>query len=150
MVFVLLLFLFHQKRKMKSSGTTTHLGLLILFLLFGAITDSKGQLPDSIIEATQNANAKELSNYFNGKIELVLPQKSGVFSESQAKLVLEDFFKHNPIKSFKIIHQGKRENSAFAIGKYQSTNNVYRFYFLTKNKENKTYIHQLRIEKEND
>ncbi len=135
---------------MKSSASKTRLGLIIFILLFGITNESFCQLPDSIIKATQNANAQELSQYFNGKIELVLPQKSGVFSESQAKLVLEDFFKHNPIKSFKIIHQGKRENSAFAIGKYQSNNNVYRFYFLTKNKENITYIHQLRIEKEDD
>ncbi len=135
---------------MKSSASTTSLAIIIFILSFGFVNESFSQLPDSIIKATQKANAQELSQYFNGKIELVLPQKSGVFSESQAKLVLEDFFKHNPIKSFRIIHQGKRENSAFAIGKYQSTNNVYRFYFLTKNKENKTYIHQLRIEKEDD
>ncbi len=135
---------------MKSSASITRLGLIIFILLFGIANESFCQLPDTIIKATQNANAQELSQYFNGKIELVLPQKSGVFSDSQAKLVLEDFFKHNPIKSFRIIHQGKRENSAFAIGKYQSTNNVYRFYFLTKNKENKTYIHQIRIEKEDD
>ncbi len=111
---------------------------------------SYSQLPVSIIKATQSTNAQELSSYFNGKIELVLPQKSGVFSSSQAKLVLEEFFKRNPVKSFKIIHEGKRESSAFAIGKYQSDHSVYRFYFLTKNKEDKTYIHQLRIEKEDD
>jgi len=113
-------------------------------------TTLSGQIPDGIARATENADAGELSSYFNVKIELVLPEKSGVFSDSQAKLVLEEFFKNYPCNSFKIIHQGNRQNSAFAIGKYSTDNKTYRFYFLTKIKEEKTYIHQLRIEKEDD
>lgn len=135
---------------MKSLISTANLGALLIAIMLTFSVKSYSQFPTSIITATKNANAKELSNYFNGKIELVLPQKSGVFSSSQAKLVLDDFFKNNPVSNFSIIHQGKRETSAFAIGKYQSNNKVYRFYFLTKNKENKTFIHQLRIEKEDD
>ncbi|MCW3807090.1 DUF4783 domain-containing protein [Plebeiibacterium marinum] len=135
---------------MKSSGSRKHWLLFLIFVFGGCLASMNAQLPNNIIEATRNANAQELSNYFNGKIELVLPQKSGVFSNSQAKLILEDFFKHNPTISFKVIHQGKRQNSAFAIGKYQSNKSTYRFYFLTKNKDDKTYIHQLRIEKEDD
>jgi len=130
--------------------TTIIRGTLLFTLLIMASVNSTAQFPDAIINATQNADASELSKHFNSKIELVLPQKSGVFSGAQAKLVLNDFFKKNPVSSFKIIHQGLRENASFAIGKYQSTSEIYRFYFLTKNKDGQTYIHQLRIEKEDD
>ncbi len=134
---------------MKSLRSTSHF-LLILLLISMVPNHLYGQIPDAIINATRKADAKELSTYFNSKIELVLPQKSGVFSNSQAKLILEDFFRRNPSKGFKIIHQGNRQNSSFAIGKYNTNNMVYRFYFLTKLKDDKTYIHQLRIEKEDD
>ncbi len=124
--------------------------LLFLFFLLGFSPVLKAQIPIAIVNATRNADAQKLSTYFNNKIELVLPQKSGVFSDSQAKLVLEDFFRRNPSNGFRIIHQGNRQNSSFAIGKYNTNDEIYRFYFLTKIKENKTYIHQLRIEKEDD
>ncbi|TLX70830.1 DUF4783 domain-containing protein [Labilibacter sediminis] len=135
---------------MKKFRSTITIGLLIPIMVLSFSLKSFGQFPDGIILATQKTDAKELSVYFNSKVELVLPQKSGVFSKSQARLVLEDFFNKNPNTQFKIIHQGDRENSSFAIGKYRTTNKVYRFYFLTKTKNEKTYIHQLRIEKEDD
>jgi hypothetical protein len=135
---------------MKSSRTKTLFWLTIIVLLVGFSANVQCQFPTSIITATKKADAKELSSYFSGKIELVLPEKSGVFGSPQARLILDDFFKHNPVSSFQIIHQGKRQDSAFAIGKYQSGSKIYRFYFLTKKKEDKTYIHQLRIEKEDD
>jgi len=119
-------------------------------MIFSFMVESYSQFPDAIISATKEANADELANYFNSKVELVLPQKSGVFSNSQARLILDDFFNKNPNIQFHIIHQGDRENSSFAIGKYQTANKVFRFYFLTKTKDKKTYIHQLRIEKEDD
>lgn len=104
----------------------------------------------SIIKATQEANAEKLAENFDQKVELVLPGKNGVFSKSQAKLILNNFFKQNPPKKFEIIHKGMRESSAYAIGKYTSDKGQYRFYFLTKKKDAETYIHQIRIEKQND
>ncbi|WP_075591217.1 DUF4783 domain-containing protein [Labilibacter marinus] len=125
-------------------------GLVLISFLFTISVNSFGQFPDEIISATKQGNAVELAKHFNDKIELVLPQKSGVFSNAQAKLVLSDFFSRNKVNTFKIIHQGIRESSSFAIGKYQSNTSTYRFYFLTKNKGSVTYIHQLRIEKQDD
>ena len=135
---------------MKKFRSTITVGIYIAIMILGFSLKSFGQFPEEIISATKKANAEELSTYFNSKVELVLPQKSGVFSKSQARLVLEDFFTKNPNTQFKIIHQGDREKSSFAIGKYRTTNKVYRFYFLTKTKNKQTYIHQLRIEKEDD
>ncbi len=133
---------------MKTYRSTTLRKVITSIIILFISVNLFSQFPEAITKATRLGNADELSKYFNNKIELVLPQKSEVFSNAQAKLVLSDFFKDNPVNSFKIIHQGIRENSSFAIGKYISGNTAYRFYFLTKTKDNKTYIHQLRIEKE--
>ncbi len=107
-----------------------------------------GQLPNDILNANKKLNAEILSSHFNDKIELVLPNNSGVFSINQAKLIIQDFFKKYPIVSFEIIHSGKSANSTFAIGRYKTYNNNFRFYFLIKKKDNVSYINQLRIEEE--
>ncbi|GAF01500.1 DUF4783 domain-containing protein [Saccharicrinis fermentans] len=135
---------------MNIQRSTSISGKIVVALFLMLSTAGHAQFPSAIVQATNAADADELSKYFNSKIELVLPEKTGVCSDAQAKLVLNEFFKKNPVTSFRVIHQGIRESSSFAIGKYQSGSTNYRFYFLTKNKDSKTYIHQLRIERQDD
>lgn len=127
----------------------------LLFLsVFGLVSLSlfsqSNNLPASTVSSTQSGNSSGLASGFNANVELILPSKSGVFSKSQAEYIMGDFFRQNPPTSFAIIHQGQRENSSFAIGKYSSANGVYRFYFLTKSEGGVLLINQLRIEKQDE
>ena len=45
-----------------------------------AVAQNSGRLPDGISNATRSGDAYELAEYFNDRVELVLPEKSGVFS----------------------------------------------------------------------
>jgi hypothetical protein len=136
---------------MKNLKTKTPFWLLFFVLLSGSTTKVFCQFPDTVVAVIKAGNAEELSKYFSGKIELVMPQKSGIFSKSQAQLILADFFKSYPVINFKIIHEGVRENSSFAIGRYRTqTQSIFRFHFLTKTKDDRLFIHQLRIEKQDD
>ena len=124
--------------------------LMILLLTTSAITYSQTKFPDGITSATRNNDSRALSEYFNDKVELVLPDKSGVFSKSQAEQVIRSFFASNGADEFSIIHQGERDNSSFAIGKYKSGSKTLRFYFLVKESGGEVLIHQLRIENQDE
>lgn len=115
-----------------------------------SFSQEKTIFPSEIVEATQKADSKALSNFFNGKIELIIPGKSGVYSKAQAEQVLKNFFSKHPITSFQIIHQGIKDNSSFAIGRYVSKNVAYRFYYRIKETDGKTLIHQLWIENQDE
>lgn len=133
--------------------TNKVLWLSMLVLLVSATTiraQSEGTLPSEITEATRNGDAIELADYFNSKIELVLPSNSGVFSKQQAQFMVKEFFSSYPPVSFQVIHQGVRENATFAIGKYTHSKGKFRIVFLTKNEGNKALIHQLRIEQQDE
>ncbi len=120
---------------------------LFSFLSFNiAHGQTDGTLEESIIRATRNANSVELANYFNQRIELILPDKSGVFSKEQAQFLMKEFFDSYKPLSFEIIHQGIRENATFAIGRYHYNNGQFRILFLAKTIENQMLIHQIRIE----
>jgi len=121
---------------------------MMISVFYGMSSQAQNSLPESVISATASGNARDLAANFNDNIELVLPQKSGIFSKSQAEMVLKEFFSKYPPASFKIIHQGSRQNASFAIGNYKTGNSFYRFYFLTKKTNNKVLIHQLRIERQ--
>lgn len=107
-------------------------------------------IPRDIAIAFKVGNAEELANYFNNTIELVILDKEDVYSKVQAQQILDDFFTDHFPKSFEIIHQGGKEESKFAIGKLVTFNGTFRVYFLLKLKNDTPFIHQLRIETENE
>jgi len=131
----------------------------IVFVLTLAIvmgySNSSGQntqnkLPSDIAIAFKVGNAKELARFFNNTIELVILDKEDVYSKVQAEQIVDKFFLDYYPKSFKFIHQGGKGESQFAIGQLITFNGTFRVYLLVKNKNDKPYIHQLRIEEENE
>ncbi|MFO7939273.1 MAG: DUF4783 domain-containing protein [Bacteroidales bacterium] len=131
---------------------------IVLVLLMAALmglNSSSGQspqekLPSDIRIAFKVGNAKELSRFFNTTIELVILDKEDVYSKVQAEQILDKFFIDYYPKSFKFIHEGGKGESQFAIGQLVTFNGTFRVYLLVKKKNEKPFIHQLRIEKENE
>ena len=108
-----------------------------------------GSIPNDIIKSIRAGNAARLSSYFNSSVQLVILEKGNVYSRSQAAMIMKDFFKKNPPKGFTIIHQGGKANAHYGIGLLKTDKQTFRIYLLIKPDGNKSFIHQLRIEKEN-
>lgn len=122
----------------------------MLVMTTAVFAQGRGKFPDAIVNATRSNDSRSLAAFFNEKVELVLPDKSGVYSKSQAEQVIKSFFATNPADEFSIIHQGERDNSSFAIGKYKTKGKSLRFYFLVKDNAGTVLIHQLRIENQDE
>ncbi len=125
--------------------------LKLIFLVFGlfALTSySFAQIPDEIVAGIQSGNDVTLAQYFNENVELVVETHDDVYSKAQAQQIVAEFFKANKPKQFSIVHQGGKEGARYAIGRLTTSTGVFRVYFLLKNKNNNSYIHQLRIEKQ--
>jgi len=120
----------------------------LLFGLFALSTVSFAQIPDEIVLSIQNGNDTSLAGFFNENVELVVDTHDDVYSKSQAQQIVAEFFKTNKPKQFSIIHQGGKEGARYAIGSLITNTGTFRVYFLLKNKNNNSYIHQLRIEKQ--
>ena len=73
-----------------------------------------------------------------------------MYSRSQAEQILLKFFlDHKPL-AFKIIFEGGKENSRYAIGSLTTKETKYRIYILIKKQDGEPLIHQLRIEEEDE
>lgn len=123
---------------------------ILLLNTAGTMSQAGHPFPSEVVKAIQSGDANTLSVHLYTNIELVLPGKTGVFSRKQAEMIVKDFFSKNPVKDFRIIHNGQKESASYAIGNYTSANGNYRFTFLTKKDANKVFIHQLRIEKQDE
>lgn len=125
--------------------------LKLISLAFGLLVMSSvafAQIPDEIVTSLQSGNDAELANFFNENVELVVQTHDDVYSKSQAQQIVAEFFKSNKPKQFSIVHQGGKEGARYAIGSLITSTGTFRVYFLLKNKNNNSYIHQLRIEKQ--
>lgn len=123
----------------------------LIFLLFGFFvlaSAAQAQIPDEIVISIQNGNDVALASYFNENVELVVQTHDDVYSKAQAQQIVAEFFKANKPRQFSIIHQGGKEGARYAIGSLTTTTGVFRVYFLLKTRNNNSYIHQLRIEKQ--
>jgi len=120
----------------------------LIFSFFTLVTVSFAQIPDEIVASIQNGNDVSLAAFFNENVELVVESHDDVYSKSQAQQIVAEFFKSNKPKQFKIIHDGGKEDARYAIGSLVTANGTFRVYFLLKSKNNNSYIHQLRIEKQ--
>jgi hypothetical protein len=126
--------------------------ITILFILLFTISYSvKSQVvSDGIVTAFKTGNATEIAKSYNSSVELIILEKEQVCSKPQAEIILKDFFAKNKPTDFKIIHQGSKDVTKFAIGNLTCGAKVYRVNFLFKAKDNQSLIHQLRIEANNE
>jgi hypothetical protein len=116
------------------------------FIAIPMLTAQSVEVPSEIITALNNGNANQLSNYLNSNVELFIENKSDVYSKSQAREIITDFFRKNHITGFQLLHKGNKDAASFAIGTLKTTTGSFRLYVLTRKNE----IQQLRIEPSND
>lgn len=124
--------------------------ILQAFWILPATPITSGPIPEGIILAFKAGNATELAKHFNTSIELVILENEDVYSKTQAEQILRNFFANHRPESFKIIFEGGKETSRYAIGSLLTSSGNFRIYFLIKNQDGTPLIHQLRIETENE
>ena len=106
------------------------------------------KIPEGIVLSFRAGNAVELSRFFHTNVELIILEKEDVYSRSQAEQIIRKFFSEHKPEAFKVIFEGGKENSRYAIGSLSTAGETYRVYILMKKQDGSPFIHQLRIELE--
>lgn len=102
---------------------------------------------ETISTAIKLGNYKELSKYFDTKVELTIATKEDSYSKAQAELIVKDFFAKDKVTNYQVIHRGKSPDGAqYAIGTLSTAKTTYRTYVLTKEVNGNLRIQQLRFE----
>ncbi|MCB2220911.1 MAG: DUF4783 domain-containing protein [Bacteroidetes bacterium] len=124
-------------------------GALILLFNIG-ISQNSDQIMSDIKTSIKNMNASKLATYFHDRIDLEVGEVDGNYSKRQAEVIMQDFFKKAPVKSFTINHNGSsNDGSKYMIGTYISNSGKeYRVYLLMKKSDEKLRISQLQFEED--
>ena len=105
------------------------MGFLYVFLTSIILSlTAQSDIPYSSIEKAFISNdASDIVALGKDKMLINILGKEGAYSQSQANLVLKDFFTKKPGSTFKFIFKGKEStDGSFAIGTYDSKGESYR------------------------
>ena len=91
--------------------------LLLGFFLSITLLFNSTPISDDLVTAFKNGDSTTIANYFDVSVDLSIPENEGVFSNTQAKLVLKTFFLKNKPTDFTVVHNGdSKNNSHYTIG----------------------------------
>ena len=104
---------------------------------------------DNTAALVKSGNMRELSKTFASTIELTILNEENIYSATQAELVLENFFKNNPVKTVSILHRvNSNPNFRFAVMMVNTGSATYRTSVSLKLVNGQFLINELRIEAE--
>ena len=122
---------------------------MVLVVVFASAFTRQTDVFDTIAKSIRENNAKGVASYFNSSVELNIESGEGVYSKTQAEMVLKTFFTNHPCTKFDISHRAKSYgNNSFAIGTYKSASGNFRVTIYVKDMEGKSLIHEMKFEKE--
>jgi hypothetical protein len=124
--------------------------LFVLALPVQTVSAQANEIPADLVRAFKTGNADAVAVYMNDNVELVIPKINNFFAKQQAKSILADFFRKNPIKDFVVAHKGTKENASFLIGSLISSTGNYRVSVFARKINGQLLVYQLRIENPNE
>jgi hypothetical protein len=109
----------------------------------------QSEIPYSNVEkAFASGHASAITAMGKERMMLTILGKESVYSQSQATMVLKDFFTKKPAVAFKFVFKGKEtEEGSYAIGNYESKSESFRVTVQFKKMSTDYKIESLTIEK---
>ncbi|WP_460893671.1 DUF4783 domain-containing protein [Rufibacter soli] len=105
---------------MKNLKRLVAMTVVLLGMLVGAgQVAAQSDVMGGIQSAIKSGSSRDLARYFNTKVNVIIDGDNGNYSQSQAEMVVRNFFSKNPPADFNFDHQGGSEDGQrYAIGKY--------------------------------
>ncbi len=124
----------------------------IVFFNLPVAAQAQGDVFSGAKTALKTGNSRDLARYFNHDLELIVESENVEFdkvSNTQAELILKNFFQKNPAKDFNYVHQGSSpEGAQYSTGTYQSQNGKYLVYIVLKQFGGKYLIDRIDFRRE--
>jgi len=127
--------------------TLKNIKVLLVYLFFTISISLSAQDFTEITKSLSIGDVESFSSFFDSNPELTILEEEAIYSKTQIKTILKDFFgKHKP-SAYNTVHHGNSGNGAFfEIGELTTSTNVYRTYLYAKKINGKFLIQEFRIE----
>jgi hypothetical protein len=122
---------------------------LSLLLLSSFVLQNTGDPIEKTADLLRTDNISELSKYFASNVDLTIKGQENNYSDTEAKVVLINFFDQNPPREVKILHRiTSSAKYQYGVVILTTSNATYRVAFSLKNNNGKFELTEMRIETE--
>lgn len=112
-------------------------------VLFGILSLSmQAQETNEVVQALRKVSSPELVKCLGEKVELITPDGVTYANREDARRELAAFFKRHRATGFKMLHQGRQEESGFVIGTLTTTDGNFRVNCYFRRQQEEYVIHQ--------
>lgn len=127
-----------------------HPAIFLVVLFLTVSYNAAGQITEDVRKAFETGNAELLGRHFTETVTLNISGEEGEIGKEEAKLKLRAFFSRNTIRQFTVKFEGNKTRSNFMIASLETDTDTYRINVFFKKTDTHSFIHLLRIEKENE
>jgi hypothetical protein len=100
------------------------------------------------LKLIRDNDISELSEDFNNSLQITTPGKGGVYSKSQAEIILTDFFSYHQPKSVSLSSRGQSSNGAqFVVLNVNSNRGNVKMSIFYRVNGSISRIHEIKIQK---
>lgn len=122
--------------------------LPFVFILSFVLAGNAQDIQTNIGNAIKSGNSKEISKYFDKRVEVKIESSSNNYGTDQAEMVVKDFLNKFSTRGFTIVHKGTSDgNAQFFIGEMTTNMGTYRVYIYMKNVMGSNLIQEIRFER---
>ncbi len=123
--------------------------LMFLFLMFPMTSSIMPNL-GLISKALSSGDAATLASYFDESVEVTILNEVDIYSQKEAKQVVQSFFDAQKPKNYAQVHEGtsKGKGGQYCIGNLTTNNGKYRVYLYLMKSGSKYLIQEIRFEQE--
>lgn len=101
---------------------------------------------EEVSAAFEQKDSEAIAAFFRDHVQLDICTKQGVFSQTQAERIIEDFFRKHPNVTFVLDHVGRSEKSGnYCVGTYSEEGKNYRVTYLLHSNAEQAIIRNLSI-----
>lgn len=136
---------FHHHTTMKQSLWIAKFFATTLFCV--SLFAFRGQEEDlqRIASAIKQNDVNQILAVSGNQLQVNIFGESNLYSQTQAKFILEAFFRNNPGNQFTFRETWNGATGAFAIGLYQSRQQNIQVYLRTQRVNNRTQLKEIRF-----
>lgn len=127
----------------------------LFYLFFGIVyltvvpSTATAQGLENITQSLHTGSSKSLGKYLQDNVTLNINNTLSDYSKNQAEQILRDFFRKNPPKEFKVLHQDEpADTSWFIIGQYHTGQAVYHVLVKGLKQEEKLVVSTIEFTKQ--